>query len=151
MCAMRRSLVRVYIHIIWATWDRAPLLTPAIRQLVHRALARRALDMGCSDVTVGGVEDHVHVLLAIPSTVTAAFLVANLKGSTSHLVNHTVAPGSGFRWQGRYGAFSMELSSLDRVRDYIERQEQHHHAATYHGEWEQSEAPADQPGEGRGS
>ena len=77
---MRRSLVELHVHLVWATWDRLACLDPGICERVHAAIAAKATALGCQRVTVGGVADHVHVLLTLPATLAVADLVKHLKG-----------------------------------------------------------------------
>ncbi|HEY0015371.1 MAG TPA: transposase [Longimicrobium sp.] len=80
-------------------------------------------------IAIGGIEDHVHVLLRLPATVAIATLVKQLKGSSSHLANHEVLP-RGFKWQGGYSASSVSRRVLPIVRNYVLRQEEHHRDGT---------------------
>jgi putative transposase len=123
------SFVEVYLHIVWSTWDRAPLLTPEVRPRVYLCIREEAARLKADIVEIGGIEDHVHVLLRLPATVSIATLVKQLKGSSSHLVNHEVLPRS-FKWQGGYSASSVSKRAVPRVRDYLLRQEEHHRDGT---------------------
>jgi putative transposase len=75
-------------------------------------------------IAIGGIDDHVHLLVAMPATLAPADLVKQVKGASSHLVNHGREPF--FRWQGGYGAFSVSKHHVPRIRDYVLRQEEHH-------------------------
>lgn len=123
---MRRPLLRVHLHLVWATWDRRPALSPSVRLHVHAAIAEKARALNSDRVSVGGVADHVHVLLDMPSTVSIADLVRHLKGNSSHLVNALDPRDEPFRWQGSYGAFSVDDASVETVRRYVLDQERHH-------------------------
>lgn len=123
------SLSEVFVHLVWATWDRAPLLTPKVRERVYLCIREEAARLGAEIIEIGGIEDHVHVLLRMPATVSLADLVKQLKGSSSHLANHEVVP-RGFKWQGGYSAFSVSRRAVGAVRDYIRRQEEHHRDGT---------------------
>jgi putative transposase len=56
---MRDPFARLFVHLVWATWDRLPLLTPAIRPLVYRCLAAEAHRLNAQTIAIGGIEDHV--------------------------------------------------------------------------------------------
>jgi len=144
---MHRDTLSVYIHLIWATWDRLPLITPAIEQPLHRVIASEAQKMGCSLLALNSVPDHLHILVRMPSTVALAELVKQLKGVFSHFVNRTLKPGRPFRWQGFYGAFSVSRWDVERIVAYIQRQKEHHAADTLLLELEtvSEEAEPDQP------
>ena len=104
---MRRAFVAVYVHLVWATWDRSPLLDAAIERAVQRAIEAKATALGADVLAIGGVEDHVHLLVRLPATITIAELARGVKGASAHLVNHRLRPGESFQWQGSYAAFSV--------------------------------------------
>jgi putative transposase len=123
------SKVEVYLHVVWATWDRAPFLTPEVREQVYLSIRAECAEMRSEIIALGGIEDHVHVLLRLPATISIADLVKQMKGSSSHLTNHRILPRS-FKWQGGYSASSVSPRYMHRVRDYIMRQEEHHRDGT---------------------
>lgn len=125
---MRRAYLKVYIHFVWATWDRYPILTSDIRDRVFRAVLSKCDELGCRAEAIGGVEDHMHLLVKMPSTISIAELVKGLKGSTSHLTSHTIAPGQFFKWQGSYGAISVSPDDLADAINYVRNQDRHHAA-----------------------
>jgi putative transposase len=125
------SRAEVFVHVVWSTWDRLPLLGTGVREQVFAAIQAECGRMGADVVAIGGVEDHVHLLVRLPATVALATLVKQVKGSTSHLVNHAILPRA-FKWQGGYAAFSVSRRAVPAVRDYVPRQEEHHRAGTIH-------------------
>ena len=133
---MRRTLIAVYLHLIWATWDRLPLLEPTIERGGHRAIEAKARDLGTEFLGIGGTEDHVHVLVGIPATLSIATLVHDLKGASAHLVTHELAPHDFFKWQGAYAAFSISPRLLNQAKDYGSRQREHHAAHDSAIAWE---------------
>lgn len=132
---------QLYVHYVWATWDRLPLITPAIAGRLYAALAVKARELGCTPLAINGMPDHVHVLVQLSTTITIARLVGEMKGSSSHLVTHMVAPGEPFKWQGSYGAFTVSKRAIGAVWAYIDRQQQHHHDGTLQPEFETSTSP----------
>jgi REP element-mobilizing transposase RayT len=72
---VRGNYAKLYLHLVWATWDRLPLITPELRVPVYQALNEQANRGGCEMIAVGGIQDHVHVLLKIPTTVSIAEIV----------------------------------------------------------------------------
>ncbi|MGN6561057.1 MAG: IS200/IS605 family transposase [Thermomicrobiales bacterium] len=135
---MRRTQIGVFIHLVWGSWDRLPLLSPEIEQVVYRAISAKCAELGVQVVTIGGIEDHVHLLIRFPATLSIADLVKEIKGASSHLVTHgsSLAPGRVFKWQGAYAAFSVSPRQVLQVRDYIARQKEHHLAGSLTSEWE---------------
>jgi putative transposase len=125
---MRGKLTRVYVHLVWGTWNRRRLLEAGLREQVYRAILAEATKLGCVVGAIGGVEDHLHVLVRMNTSVSIADLVKQMKGASSHLVRQRLTPGRFFKWQGGYGAFSVGPRGLRRVCAYIHRQEEHHRA-----------------------
>lgn len=134
---MTNSRVAVYLHLVWATWDRLPLLTETVGPRVRRAVAAKAVALGAEVLAIGGVEDHIHLLVRLPSTLCVAELVRQAKGVSTHLMTHEVAPGEFFKWQGTYGAFSVSPRQVGQVCDYIARQPEHHAAGGAVVRWEE--------------
>ena len=132
--------LQLYLHLVWATWNRLPMITPDVEPRLHAMLAAKARQLGCEPLTIGGLADHIHVLVRLPATVTVATLAKELKGASSHLVSHEVAPADGFRWQGGYGAFTLARRDVPLIRRYIAEQKQRHAAGTTRGAWEQTVA-----------
>jgi putative transposase len=87
-------------------------------------------------LAVGGVADHVHILVRFPPTLTVARLVGEVKGASSHLITHAIHPGSFFKWQGAYGAFTISKRSVSLVSAYILNQKTHHADQTIIAEFE---------------
>jgi len=116
----------VYIHLAWATWERAPLLVGELERGVHSGISTIAEGLKAKVIAVGGIEDHVHLLVQLPSPLSAAILARRAKGASAHLANHTLAIGSSFKWQPGYGSVSVSPSYLNQVARYIANQRQHH-------------------------
>ena len=141
---MRSPQVAVFVHLIWATWDRLPLLTDDVTPAVYRAIGAKCEELRSELIAIGGVEDHVHLLVKLPAILTVADLVKHVKGATSHLANFRLPDGGSFRWQGSYAAFSVDHRHLQPLIDYIVNQRQHHRSDTALSSWELSLA-ADLP------
>jgi putative transposase len=133
--------LQLYLHLVWATWDRLPLITPDVESRLFAALAAKARQLRCDPLAIGGVADHVHVLASLPATVTVASLVKELKGASSHLVTHEVTPGAEFRWQGGYGAFTLARRDVPLLRRYVTEQKRHHATGSTKEVWEQTTSP----------
>jgi putative transposase len=133
----RRAYTALYVHLVWATWDRAPLITPEIRARIYPMMQRQANDLGAHVIAVGGIEDHVHVLTRFPSTVAIANLVRRMKGASSYLASQVMREP--FKWQGSYGAFTLSTRGLDKVRAYVLDQESHHRNGTTYAVLETTE------------
>jgi REP element-mobilizing transposase RayT len=125
---MRRVQTRLYVHLVWATWGRLPLITPEIRERLYAVMQHQASKLRCEVIAIGGIEDHVHVLLRFGPTVVISALVGRMKGASSYLAEQVL--GHTFKWQGSYGAYSVSRHGVDRVRSYVLNQEAHHRDGT---------------------
>ena len=135
---MRRNKLALYIHLVWATWDRQPLIAAELERRLHRNIESQARELGCVVLGLNGTEDHVHLLVSLPTTISIAELVKQVKGVSSRFVNDVLRPEAYFKWQGSYGAFTVSPGDLDRLVNYIQRQKEHHQTGQLVVEWEQT-------------
>jgi putative transposase len=135
---MRRNKLSIFLHLVWATWDRLPMITPDIERRLYREIESEAIKMRCIVLALNGMADHVHVVLIMPTTVTIADLTKQLKGASSHFVNEVLRPELPFKWQGSYGAFTVSRWDVDKIVAYVKNQKQHHADTTLLPEWEET-------------
>ena len=121
---------RSYAHLIWTTKRRESLIRPEFEARLYACLVAKAAELGCYVHAVNGVEDHVHLIISIPPKHSVAWVVKNLKGSSSHFVTHVVAPGSSFAWQRGYGYLSLGEGQCPRAVAYVQNQKEHHRLGT---------------------
>jgi REP element-mobilizing transposase RayT len=135
---MRAPYTELYLHGVWATWDRLPLIMPEIEADLYSSIRAKCDELKCPCLAIGGMPDHVHVLVRLHTTVAVADLLKGIKGASSHLITHVVQPGGSFRWQGGYGAFTVGKPDAPAVTAYIEHQKQHHAGNELWDDWEQT-------------
>lgn len=123
---MRAPYTQIYVHLVWATWDRLPLITGEMQGPLYAAMIAKCTELHCEPIAVGGIADHVHLLARLSPAVSVAQLVKEVKGSTSHLVTHVLKPGEFFKWQGAYGAFTIRKSEVATVKRYVANQASQH-------------------------
>jgi REP element-mobilizing transposase RayT len=116
---MHQTRAAAFVHMNWATCERAPLLSGEVEQQVYRSIGAKCAELSAKLVALGGVDDHVHMLVCLHTSLGLSELMMQAKGTSAHLVTHEVAPGELFRWQGGYGAFSANPCHLRKVSDYI--------------------------------
>ena len=133
---MAQSLSNVLVHFIYSTKDRFPFLADKdIRRRMHAYLARVFREMDCSPIEVGGAADHVHVLCLLSRNHAMSELIREAKVSSSGWVKTFGGMLSKFAWQGGYGAFSVHPAQIDKVKNYILCQEEHHRIRTFQEEY----------------
>ncbi|WP_110984678.1 IS200/IS605 family transposase [Acaryochloris thomasi] len=133
---MRRNFTQLYVHLVWATWDRLPLITPTICSQIYSVMTYECQQLKCTVVAVGGVEDHVHLLTSFPANVSISRLVKQVKGSVSHCVTRQHQAPKFFKWQGSYAAFTVNHRDLNPIAVYIHNQREHHQHQTTISNWE---------------
>ena len=120
---------RIFFHIVWTTKNRIPFITPEIESFVHQAIASKLQAEGGKMYAINGMEDHIHVVAAIPPSKNVSLIVKAMKGSTSHLLTHE--KNIPLKWQPVYGIFSVGPNKgLKLVMDYVKHQKQHHRDGT---------------------
>ncbi len=139
---MPSSYAKLFIHLVWSTWDRLPLITLPVEAAIYAAILAKCRELQCQPVRIGGMPDHVHLLVRLHPTISVAELVKNIKGTSSHLATHQVAPSEFFKWQGSYGAFSASEAELPGLCSYIENQKEHHTSGDLNQDWEYTSNPA---------
>ena len=136
---MPQSLANILLHAVWSTKDRFGFLTDKpLRDELHRYPGGISARLDCPTLIVGGVADHVHILLRLARTITVADWVKEMKrASTVWLIDqaHRDPMLSKFHWQSGYGIFSVSESKTDDVRTYIANQEEHHAKHTFQDEY----------------
>ncbi len=127
---------KIWIHLVWATKDRLPLLTDPIRQRIFSHIKSNAANKGICLDTIGGYTDHVHALIQLRGDQSVANIAQLLKGESSHWVNQQNMTANHFEWQIDYAAFSVSDSEVAEVRYYIHNQEKHHRIKTLAEEYQ---------------
>ena len=110
---------QLFYHLVWATKQRRPLLTPQIELSVFSYLQLQAEKKGCVVLAVNGYLDHVHMVVSIPPTVALTEVIQQVKGATSHKFPE-------LRWQDGYGALTVGRRNLELAIAYVRRQKEHH-------------------------
>jgi putative transposase len=136
---MRRPWTQLYVHLVWSTWKRAPLITPEIEPRIYPVLHHQAAELGADVIAIGGIEDHVHVLARVKPTIALSTPVQRMKGASSHFVTHVLRAEHAFKWQGAYGAFTLTKRAVPHVRAYVLNQRSHHRDGTLYRELERTE------------
>ncbi len=130
------SHIKVYIHLVWTTKDRLPLLfTPEIRVKVWKHIKENADKKGIFIDSVNGHAEHCHCLVSLSSDQTIEKVVQLIKGESSFWINKEKLINDRFGWQEEYFAVSVSESMVERVRNYIRNQESHHKKKTFTDEY----------------
>ena len=129
------SYVSSYFHCVFSTKERRPLITPELRERLWPFMGGIARQNNLKAIEIGGVEDHVHILLSLPASVPVSKAMQLIKGGSSKWVHETFPDQRLFAWQDEYGAFSVSVSQLDKTIAYIQGQQEHHLKMTFQEEF----------------
>ena len=130
------SYSRCWLHLIWETLDREPMLTKPAAAKSSDFLNNYALEKGIYMKINYVNPEHVHTLLDLPTNKSIEEVVKLLKGSSSHWINENRLLRGRFAWGRGYGAFSVSHSDIDRVAAYIAGQEKHHQKKSFEVEYQ---------------
>jgi len=119
----------LFVHLVWATDRRRPLLQPSLEADLHEYIQLKSRVLRCPVLAIGGMPDHVHLLVELHPTLSVSALAKEIKGTSSHAASRLGA-GRDFSWQTGYGAFSVSRRDLPRATAYVLCQKEHHAAGT---------------------
>lgn len=126
---MPSTYLSLHYHIVFSTKERREWLDPAWREDLFEYMGGTIRGMGGFPQGVGGVADHVHLLIGLKATHCLADVVRDLKKAASAWVHEKGNPL--FAWQEGYAAFTVSATARGAVKRYIAKQEEHHQTASY--------------------
>jgi len=124
---MPQSHAQVWIHVVFSTKNRIPYFqNKTFRTEMFRMLSYHVKELKCVSASIGGYDDHIHLLARLTRTITIAQLVEKVKTETSKWAKRAKDGNPAFTWQAGYGAFSVSHSLCNTVDEYIRHQARHH-------------------------
>jgi len=129
--------IKIWVHLVWATKNRMPLLTKNIRQQLFAHIRENAKIKNIHLDFINGHVDHVHCLVSVNQEQTIAKLIQLIKGESSFWINKNNLCKERFDWQDEYFAVSVSESRVNSVREYIKHQEEHHNKKSFQEEHEE--------------
>ena len=134
---MPHSFNKIWIHAIWATKERQPLIQPKIEQNVYEYMRSQFLELNCQIKIINGMADHIHCLFLLNPQKSIAEVIKQIKGSSSHWINQQNLITDKFSWQTGYAAYSVSESVVVKVFEYIKNQKEHHAKKTFQTEFDE--------------
>ncbi|HWZ03085.1 MAG TPA: IS200/IS605 family transposase [Mucilaginibacter sp.] len=126
---MPQSYSSIWVHLIWSTKNREPILSPLLKAEVYAVINDIANDYEIYLDCINGVEDHVHLLVRLRTDQSVADVVKTIKGNSWEYFKEI--PDKYVTWQDGFAAFSVSPDQLKRVRSYIYNQEKHHQSKSF--------------------
>lgn len=131
---MPSTHVSLHYHLVFSTKERVPSIDAAFRSRLHAYLGGVVRGLGGTPLEIGGVADHVHLLVGLKPTHTLSDIMRVMKSDSSKWL-HDEMRQNRFAWQEGYGAFTVSRSNVDGVRTYIAQQEEHHRQRSFQEEY----------------
>lgn len=132
---MTHTYTSLNIHLVFSTKERQPLITGQIREELYAYMIGILKNLKCKVISIGGVEDHVHILCQLHTEKTVSEVVRMVKANSSKWVNENNKIVGRFEWQRGYGAFTVSSSKVDAVVGYIGMQAEHHKTRSFREEF----------------
>ena len=132
---MANTFTCLHYHIVFSTKDREPWIEAGIQERIWAYLGGIARENQLKPLLIGGVEDHVHLLLGAPPTMALSEALKLIKGGSSKWIKQNFPGCRGFGWQDGYGAFTVSKSQESQVMAYIRAQREHHCNKSFQDEY----------------
>lgn len=132
---MANTYSQIYIQVVFAVEARDSLIHPDWKGELFKYITGIVRKKGQKLIAIGGVADHIHLLIGITPSVSLSDLVRDIKASSSKFINDRKYVRGQFRWQEGFGAFSYSRSHIDAVAKYVLNQEVHHSKISFKDEY----------------
>lgn len=130
---MSSTYLSLHYHIVFSTKERRPMIADAWKDRLHEYLGGTVEGLDGFPQGIGGVADHVHLLVGLKSTHCLADFLRELKKASSAWIHDEIGLKS-FAWQEGYSAFTVSATSRDGVKRYIANQGEHHRKRSFRDE-----------------
>ena len=132
---MAQSLFKLYIHIVFSTKHRQPIIYPEIEAILYSYMAGICKNLGGPAVKIGGHLNHTHILCLFPKDILFVKYIEKVKGGPSLWIKTQGEKYKNFYWQDGYGAFSVANDDVNRLSSYIENQHKRHQRESFEDEY----------------
>ena len=132
---MPNTYTQIYIQFVFAVHSRDNLISAEWRDELYHYIAGIVRKRQNLVLAIGGVENHIHMLVGMNPVASPSALMADVKRSSSKWINDKGLTPGHFAWQEGFGAFSYAQSQIDKVKRYIGNQEEHHRRKTFREEY----------------
>lgn len=132
---MANTYNQIYIHIVFTVKGRQNLIQKKWQEELYKYISGIVNAKGQKLFAIGGMPDHIHILLSISPNISISDLVRDIKANSSKWINQNQFVLGKFQWQDGFGAFSHSKSNLDKVINYINNQEDHHKKRSFKDEY----------------
>jgi putative transposase len=129
--------IRIWIHLIWSTKNRERIINKEIKNKLLNHIGENAKSKNIYIDFINSEPEHVHATISLGSDQTISKVAQLIKGESSNWINKHKLLSGHFEWQDEYIALSISESQINKVRDYIKNQEEHHRKKSFAEEYEE--------------
>lgn len=130
------SFVKVWIHAVWGTKNREPVLEKTILESVCNHIKENGKQKGFLINCINGYSDHLHCLMLLNADTSLSKQMQLIKGESSFWINKNKIIRGRFEWADEYFASSVSEDKLEIAQAYIMNQQEHHKKVTFKDEYE---------------
>ena len=131
------SYVRIWLHCVWGTKDRTPFIAENNKKAIIDHIRENAIKKGIYIYFINGHKEHFHSIISLNKEQNIANVMHLIKGESSFWINKNDVTKTKFEWSDEYFAVSISETHINKVRDYIKNQEEHHRKKTWKEEYEE--------------
>jgi putative transposase len=128
---MAQSYLALWYHLVWSTKNREPFIAKSWKWQLYEHIRQYCADKQYHLDFINGTDDHVHLLISPKPTFAISDIVRDIKRDSYYWLKEQALVGNDFGWQDGYGAFTVSVSMVNTVRNYIKKQEEHHQKQTF--------------------
>jgi REP element-mobilizing transposase RayT len=132
---MPTTYSNLLFHVVFSVKERVKLLSKDLRERLFPYISGIANKNNFKILISGGVNDHIHILLSLKPDTSVSKAVQLVKGGSSKWMHDNFSDLNIFSWQEGYGAFTVSVSQIDRIKNYIHNQEEHHKKMSFEEEY----------------
>ena len=129
------TFTKLTYHVVYSTKNRRRTITDKIRERLYEYIGGTVRNLNGSLIEIGGIEDHLHILMNLSPAKSVSDSVRDIKANASKWANDRGEVRPRFEWQKGYGAFTVSYSQIDAVRHYIRNQQEHHRTTSFEEEY----------------
>ena len=132
---MANTYSQIFLQLVFAVENRESMILEPWRDELYKYITGAIKNQGCKMLAIGGMADHIHILIELSPSMSISALVQNVKIQSSKWVNENRFCNCRFCWQKGYGVFSYTKSHVDQVKNYIYNQQRHHQDKAFREEY----------------
>ena len=132
---MGQSLNKIYVHLVFSTKNRQPVIDDFIKDELFSYLGGICRNLECNPIQVGGYKDHVHILCLLSKKIALMKLLEEIKSNSSKWIKTKGTEFKDFYWQNGYGAFLVNPTEIEIVKKYIINQKEYHQKRSFQEEY----------------